>query len=155
MSDGGRKRFLASTSVRRCWLVRDDPGSDGGSVSSHNAATGRRPAQTKCGFLSADFARRWGMAPGVWCRRVAPAINAASANPDLGAIAPGDVPFLSLGDFGCAVPRHGAVCAGNLARRSTAFCPRASRPVGTRLGVMLSAASFAAWLACSHSGATA
>jgi xylulokinase len=95
-----------------------------------------------CAVLSPDFARRWGMAPGVVVAGGA-GDNAASAI-GLGAIAPGDA-FLSLGTSGVlfrvterfeAAPRSAV----------HAFC-HALPGLWHQMGVMLSAAASLGWLA--------
>jgi xylulokinase len=92
--------------------------------------------------LSADFAQRWGMAPGVVVAGGA-GDNAASAI-GLGAIAPGDA-FLSLGTSGVLfrVTERFAPAPRSAVH---AFC-HALPGLWHQMGVMLSAAASLAWLA--------
>ena len=93
-------------------------------------------------LLSPDFARRWGMAPGVVVAGGA-GDNAASAI-GLGAIAPGDA-FLSLGTSGVLfrVTERFAPAPRSAVH---AFC-HALPGLWHQMGVMLSAAASLAWLA--------
>lgn len=92
--------------------------------------------------LSPDFARRWGMAPGVVVAGGA-GDNAASAI-GLGAIAPGDA-FLSLGTSGVLF-RVTERFAPAPASAVHAFC-HALPGLWHQMGVMLSAAASLAWFA--------
>ena len=95
-----------------------------------------------CAVLSPDFARRWGMAPGVVVAGGA-GDNAASAI-GLGAIAPGDA-FLSLGTSGVLfrVTERFAPAPRSAVH---AFC-HALPGLWHQMGVMLSAAASLGWLA--------
>jgi len=94
-----------------------------------------------CAVLSADFARRWGMAPNVVV--AGGAGDCAASAIGLGAITPGDA-FLSLGT------------SGVLFRVTERFAPAPSSAVHAfchalgglwhQMGVMLSAAASLAWL---------
>src|SRR5215475_11777746 len=95
-----------------------------------------------CAILSADFARRWGMASDVAVAGGA-GDNAASAI-GLGAVAPGDA-FLSLGTSGVLF-RVTDRFAPAPASAVHAFC-HALGGLWHQMGVMLSAAASLAWLA--------
>src|SRR5450631_3119718 len=92
--------------------------------------------------LSADFARRWGMAPNVVV--AGGAGDCAASAIGLGAIAPGDA-FLSLGSSGVLF-RVTSQFAPAPASAVHAFC-HALGGLWHQMGVMLSAAASLSWLA--------
>jgi xylulokinase len=92
--------------------------------------------------LSPEFARRWGMGPGVVV--AGGAGDCAASAIGLGAIAPGDA-FLSLGTSGVLFRVTGRF-APAAASAVHAFC-HALAGLWHQMGVMLSAAASLAWLA--------
>jgi len=123
---------------RRCWSETILEATGLGLHHMPRLVEGSQPSAV----LSADFARRWGMAPGVVVAGGA-GDNAASAI-GLGAIAPGDA-FLSLGTSGVLfrVTERFAPAPRSAVH---AFC-HALPGLWHQMGVMLSAAASLGWLA--------
>src|SRR5664279_3113381 len=123
---------------RRCWSETILEATGLGLHHMPRLVDGSQPSAV----LSADFARRWGMAPGVVVAGGA-GDNAASAI-GLGAIAPGDA-FLSLGTSGVLfrVTERFAPAPRSAVH---AFC-HALPGLWHQMGVMLSAAASLGWLA--------
>jgi len=122
---------------RRCWSETVLEATGLGLQHMPRLVEGNQPSAV----LSAAFARRWGMAPGVVV--AGGAGDCAASAIGLGAIAPGDA-FLSLGTSGVLF-RVTAEFAPAPASAVHAFC-HALPALWHQMGVMLSAAASLAWL---------